>query len=96
MTVKPIYRTLVCECCANLIANGDDSACRDYHEHDHDETNLGLERNENAVLECSDPAGDECDDERHDHNGIRYFDCAGCGQGPIMGQPFTVIVLADY
>lgn len=25
----------ICECCYLLLANNDDSSCRDYHEHDH-------------------------------------------------------------
>lgn len=30
----------VCDCCALMIANGDDSSCRDYYGHDHPTCNL--------------------------------------------------------
>ena len=84
-------RMLVCECCALLIANGDDSGCRDHYGHDHPECDLGLGRWESAYVE---PCDEGCSNEDHSH-GIRYFDYAGCGQGPFMDEPHNVAALLD-
>lgn len=54
----------LCECCALLIANGDDSACRDYYGHTHQSANVPA----HTVL------SDETDQPCHG------FTCDGCDE----------------
>ena len=53
----------VCECCALLITNGDDSGCRDFHNHTHPD--------------C-DPAVRHLTGLKH-HVGYFAMNCTGCG-----------------
>lgn len=34
-TATEMMTVYVCQCCALLIANGDDTECRDYYDHEH-------------------------------------------------------------
>ena len=60
-----------CECCALMVANGDDSGCRDYWEHDHPE--------------CSLPAGAFVASDGEEVWGHFTWTCEGCGQEMLAG-----------
>lgn len=60
----------VCDCCLLMIANADDSGCRDYFGHDHPTCDLP-----GAV------PGDESNDETVWHE----WTCAGCGTEILPG-----------
>ena len=48
----------LCDCCALLLVNGDDSSCRDYYEHDHPQGDLsGIV---SADFDQTDWSGFEC------------------------------------
>lgn len=60
----------VCDCCLIMIANGDESGCRDYYGHDHPSCSIGR-----AV------PGDASDTVTRWFR----WDCAGCGQTMLPG-----------
>ena len=74
---------LVCECCMLVIANGDDSSCRDYHGHEHEECELGLEANESAHIGVTDGSPE-----------VLMFRCVGCGND-VMDNAYPLIIMAD-
>ena len=40
-TITETMLVFVCECCALMLTNGDDSECRDYYRHGHIDCDLG-------------------------------------------------------
>lgn len=61
---------VLCECCALKLANDDDSACRDYHRHEH------------ASL-CV-PAGTAITQGPHEWDGSLHLSCHGHEDGAIQ------------
>ena len=69
MTMTAIREATVCECCLLVIANGDDSGCRDYYGHDH--------------ATCSLPGAVVGDAEGYDR--WQPWTCEGCGTDLLPG-----------
>ena len=78
MPMRTVATYPVCECCLLVTANGDDSSCRDYHGHEHETANYGIEPGEDIV------PGDVITD--------GMIRCFGCGDDAI--QAGTVHLLA--
>lgn len=71
----------LCDCCALMVANGDESGCRDFYGHTHQATELPI----GTVM-----AGDSLET-------ARGFTCDGCqeDQGPLANEwPAVVLVQA--
>lgn len=67
----------LCECCALVLANNDESGCRDYHHHDH------------ATLDV--PVGTAISQGPHTWRGTLDLGCHGHAEGLISpGQTFWV------
>ncbi|KHE74201.1 hypothetical protein AS25_08300 [Kocuria marina] len=59
-TITETMLVFVCECCALMLTNGDDSECRDYYRHGHIDCDLGA----GAVMtgeQVETPAPTTCD-----------------------------------
>lgn len=70
----------VCDCCLILVANGDESGCRDYYSHTHKPFDVsGMW----AVSDTQGPEGYE-------------WDCAGCGetQNPYTEVHILTLIVA--
>ena len=61
----------VCTCCALMIANDDDSGCKDFHEHQHEHQHDPASLIDGLVSLVIPEDGADLP--------VRYFDCDGCG-----------------
>ena len=79
----------VCGCCAQWLANRDDSSCRYYYGHTFGSTLAGHPKGLCSELPAGAVLGDELDGSRH------YFWCDGCGSLQLAyAEAWSVLVLA--
>ena len=79
----------VCGCCAQWLANADDSSCRHYHEHTSGFTLADHREGLCHELPAGAALGDELDASRYD------FRCDGCGSIQLAyAEAWSVVVFA--
>jgi len=99
MPVTTVFEGHACQCCAGVIANGDESGCRHYYGHTHRSAQLGArETRQLNEIHNVDRTADEwtlgavvTDDET-----MTYVNCDFCDQDMGYHDGHAVAILADF